>query len=87
MLRVVEPPLLAELNRNADDASSRNSDAPAWRYHLQSRGFLFPLERVCGTEREVNAMRVTSTSNAGHIRSALAMLSVFMTAASLINLE
>ena len=60
MREVATLPQLQEFNRGRDAELLADGSAPAWRYFGQTRNFLWPLERVCGTEAEVDAMRVSS---------------------------
>lgn len=46
--------------------AARNGDAsagPEWRRYGQARGYLRPLERVCGTEADIAAMRENSAAS------------------------
>jgi hypothetical protein len=44
-------------NWKAEEALSAKDSDPVWRYFGQARAFLYPLERVCGAEKEIDAMR------------------------------
>jgi hypothetical protein len=62
MRRVLPPPALDALNRAADSELAKDVSVPAWRYYVQTRDFLYPLERVCGSEKEVDAMRANGAA-------------------------
>jgi hypothetical protein len=74
-MRVFKP--LSELrmdNWKADeDVRTGKGDRPVWRYYGQSRAFLFPLERVCGAEKEIDAMRRTG---AGALQARVSALQI-----------
>ena len=74
MRDVITLPQLQEFNRGRDAELLADGSAPAWRYFGQTRNFLWPLERVCGTEAEVDTMRVSS----GAVAASVWMLSGWM---------
>ena len=47
---------------NLEFDAQTDPNMPRWRYYGQARPYLYPLERVCGTEREVDAMRRNGAS-------------------------
>lgn len=42
---------------NIEFDGQTDPEMPRWRYFGQARPYLWPLERVCGSEREIDAMR------------------------------
>ena len=73
--RAVPPGELRQANTEFDAAFVASPADPHWRYFGQSRDFFYPLERVCGTEQDVDGMRASSGAALPVVMAAAAVCS------------
>lgn len=59
------------MNQKADTVQETTSQGPVWKRYVQSHSYQRPLERVCGTESDVEAMRGSLSSTAASSREAV----------------
>jgi hypothetical protein len=64
--KVATLPEILELNANAAERGAKD-DRSAWLHFGQERDYLYPLERVCGTEKDIAAMKANNAVSLAHI--------------------
>ena len=75
---------IRRMNQKAETVETQTSHGPVLRRYPQSRSYLRPLERVCGTESDVEAMRASPSSTVSSNRQALLCAGLGALAATLV---
>jgi hypothetical protein len=86
MLKTITQTELLHMNmdRDANDLASTDDSDPRWQFFGQTRDFLYPLERVCGSEKDIDRMRSNGGGCAVHWAGVVAGAACLVTAGLLL---